>query len=299
VGRRANVDPVVKVYESPYACFGNNPIAFADPLGLDKEDPKNPKTLQEVVVVGVRHKGASKSSSSQETAKSTIYNIRTFAGYHFATNNNFSFKFWSSQPSCQIQGTYACGGNNNYFSDTRLDNASRFNMFVSTSTNFNVDESEASKYGDYESMVVYQLLNGFVEGKGPENYNFPTNGIISSKFLNSDILKAAVTKFNNGNKVQNEQFSFGFGELVKDTRRNRTLYNITGLTGSGTITIVPTAKGVQIKIFNVTSLTSGDLLKNPISDKNWPKSIIRNSDKPTPYGNISQTYNLFIPYTKQ
>ena len=267
-------------------------------MGLDKEGPKNPKTLKEVVVVGVRHKEASKSSSSQETAKSTIYNIRTFAGYHFATNNNFSLKFWTSQPSCQIQGTYACGGNNSYVSDTRLDNATRFNMFVSASTEFNVDESEASKYGDYESMVVYQLLNGFIEGKGPENYNFPTNGIISSKFKNSDILKAAVTKFNNGNKVQNEQFSFGFGELAKDTRRNGTLYNITGLTGSGTITIVPTAKGVQIRIFNVTSLTSGNLLKNPNSDKNWPKSIIRNSDKPTPYGNISQTYNLFIPYTK-
>jgi RHS repeat-associated protein len=35
LGRRWNVDPVFKDYESPYATFGNNPIWFADPLGLD------------------------------------------------------------------------------------------------------------------------------------------------------------------------------------------------------------------------------------------------------------------------
>jgi hypothetical protein len=33
-GRRWNVDPIVKPWESPYACFSNNPIYFADPKGL-------------------------------------------------------------------------------------------------------------------------------------------------------------------------------------------------------------------------------------------------------------------------
>jgi hypothetical protein len=35
LGRRWNVDPVYKVYDSPYACFGNNPILFIDPNGAD------------------------------------------------------------------------------------------------------------------------------------------------------------------------------------------------------------------------------------------------------------------------
>lgn len=35
LGRRWNVDPVVKEHESPYACFANNPIWFIDPLGAD------------------------------------------------------------------------------------------------------------------------------------------------------------------------------------------------------------------------------------------------------------------------
>jgi hypothetical protein len=38
-GRRWNVDPVVKPWESSYACFANNPIYYADPSGLDGEGP--------------------------------------------------------------------------------------------------------------------------------------------------------------------------------------------------------------------------------------------------------------------
>lgn len=33
LGRRWNVDPVFKEYESPYACFAGNPVRFADPKG--------------------------------------------------------------------------------------------------------------------------------------------------------------------------------------------------------------------------------------------------------------------------
>jgi RHS repeat-associated protein len=35
LGRRWNIDPVVKHHESPYACFANNPIWFIDPNGAD------------------------------------------------------------------------------------------------------------------------------------------------------------------------------------------------------------------------------------------------------------------------
>ncbi len=58
LGRRWNVDPVFKEYESPYACFAGNPVRFADPKGdtviipnkddqefiyclLNKQDPDN------------------------------------------------------------------------------------------------------------------------------------------------------------------------------------------------------------------------------------------------------------------
>jgi hypothetical protein len=35
LGRRWNVDPVKKHYESPYACYGNNPVWLIDPNGAD------------------------------------------------------------------------------------------------------------------------------------------------------------------------------------------------------------------------------------------------------------------------
>ena len=40
LGRRWNVDPVFKEYESPYACFAGNPVWFADPKGR-KIDPES------------------------------------------------------------------------------------------------------------------------------------------------------------------------------------------------------------------------------------------------------------------
>jgi hypothetical protein len=41
VGRRWNNDPLVYEWQSPYACFNNNPIYFADPTGLEGKDPNN------------------------------------------------------------------------------------------------------------------------------------------------------------------------------------------------------------------------------------------------------------------
>ncbi|MFN5217789.1 MAG: hypothetical protein ACK5CL_03390 [Sphingomonadales bacterium] len=35
LGRRWNVDPVIKLYESAYSCFGNSPLIAADKLGSD------------------------------------------------------------------------------------------------------------------------------------------------------------------------------------------------------------------------------------------------------------------------
>jgi len=39
IGRRWNVDPVTKEFESPYAAFSNNPIWFVDANGADTSKP--------------------------------------------------------------------------------------------------------------------------------------------------------------------------------------------------------------------------------------------------------------------
>ena len=76
------------------------------------------------------------------------------------------------------------------------------------------------------------------------------------------------------------------------------------LSGDKTAALTGVSVGLRVdwehpqrrKIFNVTGLTSGDLFKNPFDPKNWPESIIRKPDEVTRFGNISQTFNLFIPY---
>lgn len=133
-------------------------------------------------------------------------------------------------------------------------------------------------------------------GTGSENYNFPTNGVISSKFLKSDIFKTSLADYNSGKLKANEkrQYSFGAKELGKDYMKNG-FFNIVGMTGSAQITFVPNKDGVQVQIFNVMSLSSGALIKNPSDPSTYPNSYVRDPKKTTPYGNISQTYNLFIP----
>ncbi len=53
--------------------------------------------------------------------------------------------------------------------------------------------------------------------------------------------------------------------------------------------------GVFIEIFNITSLTSGTLGKEAFGEKNYPKSYVREEGSRTTFGNISQTFSLFIP----
>jgi hypothetical protein len=237
--------------------------------------------------------------TKEKVAMVAIDAIETDAARKDAKDNFFSIGSWLKEDK-DIKGTYSCRPNGTYVTDTKKESADKFNMYVNNGATLMVDESQATHFNNYESYVVHRLMTNFISGQGAENYDFPTNGIISSKFLGSDILKAAFTKFNSGEMKPGAsvQFSFGANELVNDTWRNGTLFNITGLTGSGTITITPVnEQGVKVQIFNVTSLTSGDLLKNPSSDKNWPKSYVRDPHKTTPYGNISQTYNLFIPWS--
>ncbi len=66
IGRRWNVDPVLKVWESPYACFSNSPILFNDPSGLTSggnEDPK-PISSKEDALKKVTEFASNKSTAS-------------------------------------------------------------------------------------------------------------------------------------------------------------------------------------------------------------------------------------------
>lgn len=279
--RFLSVDPLKKKYPyySPYQFAGNNPIKYIDLDGL--EPANNPKAP-----------GAKENRAKVETSL-----IEAKAAKNDAEDNLFSRSAWLREDN-EIKGTYSCGPGQ-YVTDTKGDPNNKFNMKVYNGATLNVDESQESHTNNYESFITHQLMNNFVSGKGAENYNFPTNGIMSNKFLKSDVLNDALDKFKTGELKEGVPYQSQFKgpELAKDFLRTGTLFSsITGLVGSATITIKKTdANMLQINIFNITSLTSGDLLKSPSDDSNWPKSYVRDPGKTTPYGNISQTFNLLIP----
>ena len=56
---------------------------------------------------------------------------------------------------------------------------------------------------------------------------------------------------------------------------------------------------LKITIFIITSLTSGALVKEIApKEKLYPKSYMRRLGKNVPYGNVSQTFNLYIKNPK-
>ena len=199
----------------------------------------------------------------------------------------------------KVRGKYV-NQNKHEVTDTELSSAKKYNMFVTMNKVFNVDESDAVNYSNYEAHMVSAIMTGFVTGTGPENYNFPENGIISSLFIGSDVLNAAIADFNKGESVNSRQYSFGLVSLGKNVLSEGTPYNMTGLVGSANITITPGKNNMlKMTIFNITSLTSGALGKEIApKEKLYPKSYMRSLGKNVPYGNVSQTFNLYIKNPK-
>lgn len=289
LARFPSVDPLTSKYPfyTPYQFAGNMPIEFID---LDGAEPaNNPKSTDAKGAIG----------------KATVQAILSKTAEHDFMENIFSKGTYTGE---KLLGVYVCSPNavkgvastrnSDYVTDnTSPESATKLNLYVSNNSIFNVDESNASKFDNYEAFVVDNLVANFISGQGPENYNFPTNGIISSKFYSSDIFNAALKDYKSGKLKPNEtrQYSFGIVDLFRDAVRNWTPFNITGMAGSGTITFIPNKDGIFIRIFNITSLSSGAFIKNPNNINTFPASYVRDPVKTTEYGNISQTYNLFIP----
>ena len=318
LGRRWNLDPKPQPWESHYATFHNNPIFLSDfkgdvPGPGDRAKDYAKKNNIKNYKIGTLKGGGGSSLSwvdREGTAQSMKFltqrndlapNSKNISGNQFQAmaavdgiqKGAKASNLFENVRAKEIKGTYRCSPIGGYVTDTDVGSADRFNMYVNNSTTLYVDESQLNPFYNFERNMVYQLMTNFVKGTGAENYVFPTDGIISSKFKNSDIVNEAMRRFNAGETIDNVQIGFGLGELAKDYLRNRSFFTITGFVGSASVTIAKqTDKTVLITIFNVTSITSGDLFKNPTNDKNWPKAIIR--DGSTPYGNIGQTFSLTL-----
>ena len=272
-----STDPLQEKYPNvvTYCFVYDNPLMYIDPTGMGPED--NPKVP----------------SDKEKYAMKVVDFIKWASqNYNETTNGKREYPH-------KVRGKYV-NQNKHEVTDTELSSAKKYNMFVTMNKVFNVDESDAVNYSNYEAHMVSAIMTGFVTGTGPENYNFPENGIISSLFIGSDVLNAAIADFNKGESVNGKQYSFGLVSLGKNVLSEGTPYNMTGLVGSANITIIPGKNNMlKITIFNITSLTSGALGKEIApKEKLYPKSYMRGLGKKVPYGNISQTFNLYIKNPK-
>ena len=272
-----STDPLQEKYPNvvTYCFVYDNPLMYIDPTGMGPED--NPKVP----------------SDKEKYAMKVVDFIKWASqNYNETTNGKREYPH-------KVRGKYV-NQNKHEVTDTELRSAKKYNMFVTMNKVFNVDESDAVNYSNYEAHMVSAIMTGFVTGTGPENYNFPENGIISSLFIGSDVLNAAIADFNKGESVNGKQYSFGLVSLGKNVLSEGTPYNMTGLVGSANITIIPGKNNMlKITIFNITSLTSGALGKEIApKEKLYPKSYMRGGGKKVPYGNVSQTFNLYIKNPK-
>ena len=92
VGRRWNLDPIVKVWESPYECFSGNSIQLSDPLGLTGTDwigKKNSdgKTYSPVYDPNV-HNGSDVKGSDYYIGKDIIIFATDKKYYHLSSDGN-------------------------------------------------------------------------------------------------------------------------------------------------------------------------------------------------------------------
>ena len=276
-----SVDPLKKDYPwyTPYQFAGNSPIRFID---LDGLEPANNPNVP---------------GANEARAIAEVSTIKIASDISNTLQNLFSRGYSEKQ---KLRGKISCNTRSEYVTDTKGDPLNKYNMKISTAVTLNVDESQAQDFNNYESFVVNQLMKNLVSGSDVDNYDFPINGIISNKFLNSDILNEALSKYKTGEIKDGMPYQAEFKgkQLRNDIAKNESIFSsITGFVGSAQITIKKVdSKTLEINIFNITSLTSGDLWKEIYpSESKFPKSYVRYPEIRTPYANISQTFHLLIP----
>jgi len=305
----------VELTASPYEYSYDNPIMYNDPNG---EQPPQ-KKLEEYGVGSWFGQGSNVPVEKPATQpyennlkKPGLKEVGGIASvmliYRVAVDVNFLANFGSrgylSSEGIKTKPNSDQEKINKYRTDNTTDeglrSAVKLNLYVNQKYISNVSEKQANRFFNYEIFVVTDLLTGLVSGTGPENYNFPTNGIISSAFTDSHVMDVVYKKYLDKELKFNKEFQISFKgkELADDTKRNYgNIINITGFVGSATVTVNPSENGYKIKIFNITSLSSGSLTKFPSEVSTFPRSYVREPNKRTTFGNISQTFNLFIPYT--
>ncbi|MDL2306338.1 hypothetical protein LJC72_13560 [Bacteroides sp. OttesenSCG-928-D19] len=210
-----------------------------------------------------------------------------------------------------------------YVTDTEMQSAFKYNMWVNESGVFKMDNieipviiSRGSNYPPHKmpapevtlsSSFTNHLVGCLIKGVGYENIEFPLNGHISNMLKDAGIVKDALTKFYNDNKGKKNELKTFSGQINGTTINNnfralilKGVSHPDTLIGSGFITVSQyNEKEILVRIFDIKSIYSGDFLKEARRfgiNNGVPVSLVRDSTKEdNRYTNTSQTYSFTLP----
>ena len=208
LGRRWNVDPVFKEYESPYACFAGNPVWFADRFGADTifDDDVARKdfldTYQEIVdrISGVERKAAdiralaAQRNWKDEKLNRKIGELYEEKEYYTLLEMRQGFQeIMSDRSFCVTYSTDVSflkksqGGRTHYVDDKNVNVYYRPNMRGSltheTRHVWGVMRKEWSNIGGYDTF--------------DELWAFTWQGVIDAPAVDK-LIETAIQKYNNG-----------------------------------------------------------------------------------------------------
>ncbi len=176
----------------------------------------------------------------------------------------------------------------------------KYNLKTSESGKQFNEFTECEKYFNFtseinETNLVNLLLGNYIRGTGPINYIFPTNGAVSKLLIGSQVLNDAFKDWiYNGSKNNfHKKIEFKVSRQAQLIKLDK-IISLENFIGSVDVTINWTSTDkVIVRIYNVTSITSGDLTKH-FPGGNWMPSVVAdpNAKSKEPYSNILQIYQL-------
>ena len=275
LGRFLSVDPMTKIYSwyTPYQFAGNTPTKFVDLDGLEPAAPetvdKDGKKIIHTVEPGTRK--PYKLSGGEET-------------FHKQPNLN-DIGSNKMVESGVVHDLLAEGS----------ESATVFHEYTNTNTAFFISPDAKGT----DAAWINLMLGNYMWGEGYENWIFPENSSLTNEIKSSNLVAKALMSLNDASSFQSKM-EYSGDDQAENLFRYKTPLSIENFVGSADTYIkVNDDKTISVTVFNVTSITSGDLLKHlPIFS--WPVSVTR--EKPgysadrglTPWSNTSQTFNFTL-----
>jgi len=273
IGRRWNVDPVFKEYESPYAAFGNNPILSTDILGDDANDPKDSHKIKKGETLSSIAKKYAVSVKDLQAMNDIKNPNKIKAGQEIFVNPERNF----------LVAPYADPANNNGIN---------------------------AQYAEVKNLThIAKVAFNFIRGEGAENTVY-TGGqglgmVKSAPVVRKEIGKGVTTLLADGKLTPGEVFIGGYtiGKALGPNGRrifmeqvdkkfggnedwNIGIYGTENVLGSFSISMRVLADGytISIAVYNSSTIRS-------FSDGN-SSTVVRRT--PFYHGNLSAQYQRFI-----